>query len=487
MKYINNKYFKIFLFCTLILVSIIRVISYTSFEKNPCSGYDEQMWTGSSITAYNMFFKDYKRENVRLERWFVGYSQKYNYNFRRMPYEQAQWFDDAIWTFGWKSPNTAKLIMGFFVNTFGENVNPEGYFYHYTANKKENKWPGNYVSDNLIKLARIPNSIMTFLSILIVFIIGLKFFNFYTGFFSSLYLLFNNHFFLINTQARVSSPSIFFSFIVLLFFLLFLEELYKNSGKKIYCYSAIIGFSFPLAVGAKLNAALIGYFFVVFFILNLFLLLKKRRIERKSKKGKLIVEFIRIRENYKVIQKMILCFSIITVLTFIIFIYTNPTLYDKPIMKMVMMQESVKEFFDIRARALNSTDINNSWFVSFWYIIKRNFLKIEFNFLGTFGANMKIKYNFLDFFFFITGFIYLLKESVNRIKYDYKISKELVIIMWSLIFIWGISKFIWIDWGRYYLPLYTTNSIIISVGIVEVLRKIKFILNRKSIFKHKAI
>ena len=272
---------------------------------------------------------------------------------------------------------------------------------------------------------------------------------------------------IVNTQARVSSASLFFSFLVLLFFLLFLEELYKNDNKKSYWYSAIIGVCFPLAVGAKLNAALIGYFFVVFFALNLFLLLKKKAVESKSKNGKVTIEYIRTKESYKVIQKMVFCFAIISVLTAAIFIYTNPTLYDKPILKMMMMQESVKDFFDLRARALNSTHINNSWFVSFWYVMKRNFLKVDKSFLGTIGAVMRIKYNFLDFLFFMTGFVYLIKKGVNKMKEANRMNKELSIIIWFLICIWGISKFIWIDWGRYYMPLYITSPIIISIGIME--------------------
>ncbi len=467
MNYFNHNYTKIFLFCLLFLTSIIVVKDYTSFEKNKFSGYDEQMWTGSSITAYNMFFKNYKRKNVNLERWFYSYSQKHSYNFRRMPYKQVQWFDDALWTSGWKSPNTAKFIMGFFVNSFGDNIDKEGYFYHYTADKEKNKWPGSYVPKDLIKLARLANGMMTFFSILIIFFIGYRFFNFYIGLFSSLYLLFNKTFLIVNTQARVSSASLFFSFLVLLFFLLFLEELYKNDNKKSYWYSAIIGVCFPLAVGAKLNAALIGYFFVVFFALNLFLLLKKKAVESKSKNGKVTIEYIRTKESYKVIQKMVFCFAIISVLTAAIFIYTNPTLYDKPILKMMMMQESVKDFFDLRARALNSTHINNSWFVSFWYVMKRNFLKVDKSFLGTIGAVMRIKYNFLDFLFFMTGFVYLIKKGVNKMKEANRMNKELSIIIWFLICIWGISKFIWIDWGRYYMPLYITSPIIISIGIME--------------------
>ena len=207
-----------------IAIGVMRSIDQVSLKTRPAGGYDEQMWTGASITSYNMFFRGYRRTVTKVERWFEAYSKKYNNDIAKMPKEQLQWFDDPVWTFGWKAPNIGKYIMGFWVVNFGEDVNPEGYFYHSDNPETGKNFPGNFAPAELVRLARIPNAILNILTIAVVFVIGWLFFHYAIGLLASLYLVFNDAFFSVNTAAGLDSSSIFFSTLTLLFALFFLKS-----------------------------------------------------------------------------------------------------------------------------------------------------------------------------------------------------------------------------------------------------------------------
>ena len=482
---------KIALFSTVAAIAIFVCFSEISFEKNNPDNYDEKMWTGASITSYKMFFDNYKRPELRIERWFSSFAQKYNYDPRRMTYEQAQWFDDAIWTFGWKNPNTAKFIMGFFVNTFGKDVNPDGYFHRFTTDEDKNKWPGNYVPLEFVYLARIPNAILTVLSLLLVFFIGWYFFDFWIGFCASLYLTFNPLFIVTNCLARVSGSATFFSLVVLFLSLLFLKKLSanKSSRKSIFIISILIGVAFALAVGAKLNSGLILYVFVLFFVA--FLLQFFRTKNQDSQKSVRLKKSRKIRRkeagpDYKILKNFLISACLIGAVFYAVFILTNPIFYDKPLLKMKIVKEAVAHFFDIRANALGSNDINKSFLVSLWFVIKRNFVLIDPSlFFGTIGNIFKFKFNFLDLLFVLFGLYQLTTSAITKIKSRENMKKESFIIIWFLVFIVGIADFIWIDWGRYYAPIYYTSSLLFAIGLVGLVKKVKpliYNLTLKSIF-----
>ena len=462
-------------------IAIISAAAYfcfraASLENTNPENYDEQMYTSSSIVAYHMLFNHHIRKNILLDGWFVAYAQKYSYDINRMPYTQAQWFDNSIWTFGWKSMAIPKYIMGWFITTFGKDVNPDGYFYRRTDNEKTNKWPGSFAPNDLIYLARIPNALLTIISIGLIYLIGVKFFNIYIGTISAFYILLNNHFIFTNSNARVSGAATTFSLLTLFLTLLFLKHLYTTSSKlKFYLLSISIGAASALSVGSKLNSALIIYVFVVYFATFCFIEIKgyfwqKKevvRIKVKKRRKRKKIYFVK-----PYTKRFAIAIVLIGITVFLVFILPNPVLYDKPVLKMVMIKESIEEFFNIRARALNSTHINNSWFVSLWYIIKRNFVRVDSDyFVGTFGNLIDVRFIFLDLLFFVLGFYYLLKKAISRIRCEYRLEKESFLLIWVLVMIWGTADFMWIDWGRYYLPIYNVSCIIIAVGLYQAFLK----------------
>ncbi|MCF8414018.1 MAG: hypothetical protein K9G44_11420, partial [Melioribacteraceae bacterium] len=166
-------------------------------------------------------------------------------------------------------------------------------------------------------------------------------------------------------------------------------------------------------------------------------------------------------------------------LTYIIFVYSNPVLYDSAILKMRMINDSVKEFFDIRANAKGSTELNESWLIGLWYVIKRNLIVLEENYYATFGILLNFKFNLLDGLFFGSGIWALAKRSFSKIKNNLKADFELFLLIWMLVYLWGISDFLWADFRRYYMQLYPGFAIIIGIGIVEIINQIKTKVEKK--------
>ena len=454
----------------LLLLTGYRCFEKVGVEKRPAGDYDEQMWTGVSITSYCMAFQGYERQNVVIERVFRAYVKDYRYDISGMPPRELQWFDDPLWSVGWKAPNIGKYIMGFFIVNFGEDVDPDGYFYRYSPDKKENKWPGSYAPAGLLELARTANAIMATMTILLLFYIGHRFFGFWAGVLASGYLLFNEVFLSVNTAARITGPSIFFSTLTLYFCLRFVEQVYEVNRKRLlYSLSIAIGISFSLAVGSKLNAALIGYVPIVFSIVAVVALIKL------PIPGNTDIQANPYRLAF--IQNILICAGITTTITVFVFIYHNPALYTDSIFKIKLMYEHGRDYYGVVfAKALNSTHISESWMNSLWLLIKRNAFRVEDLYYGTIGSIIKVNYNFLDGLLCITGCFFMLKESWSVYRKTHQLNTDFFLVIWFVVILWGTVDFIWIDWDRYHLPVYPAYALIISVGLV---RTMEHLFNRK--------
>lgn len=237
MEILQNKFLKLALSFLLVGYCLYNNISHTDISKRPSDGYDEQMWTGASIASYHMFFKGHQRSDFYPERWFQGYAQKYRYNINAMPVSQLQWFDDAMWTFGWKAPNIAKFLMGAGILWTSDTIiDPNGYFYNYSEDKAINKWPGNSAPIALVQKARQTNALLNTFTVVVLLLLGNSFFGFYAGLFGAILLGLNPVFTEINTAVGVDSASAFFSMLSFLF-LLFLDQgnLSRTSFKAYVC------------------------------------------------------------------------------------------------------------------------------------------------------------------------------------------------------------------------------------------------------------
>jgi hypothetical protein len=457
----------------LLAVLVIGAASYLNFKSTdisvrPSDGYDEQMWTGASIASYHMFFKNYENPSWYPERWFLGYSQKYRYNPQAMPASQLQWFDDAMWTFGWKAPNIAKYIMGFGVVAFSDTIiDPQGYFYRYTEDKAKNKWPGNYAPASFVEQARKVNAILNIMTIAVVMLVGYYFIGFYSGLFAGLFLTFNPTFTLINTAAGVDSAASLFSTVAVIALLILVKRMYKAGiDRKFYLSAALLGLSFAFAVGSKLSGAIVGFIIALVYLLMAYNWLNpykpKLPVEKKPKDT-----ILKTGLNF---NKLLISGLIVTFITFSVFIYSNPVLYHKPTLKMKMIRESVKEFFDIRAQALKTEDINKSGWKSFVLVVKRNFVKTEESYYGTLGTWIPFKFNPLDLILLATGIYWLWKKAKDDWQSPQRVNDSAVLLISFALFLYGVVSFIWVDWPRYHTPIFPIVAMISGYGLIKSLQ-----------------
>ncbi len=476
------------IFIGIFIVTLLYSLKLAVIENRPPDGYDENMWTGASITSYNMFFKGYIRDVTIVDGWFEQYAQQYHINTRAMQKEELQWYDNAIWTFGWKAPNVGKYLMGFAIVNFGNNVNPEGNFYHWNPDKTQNKWPGNYSPAEHVWLARVVNAILNALGIGLLFFIGWYFINYTTGIVASLYLLFNETYMMSNTGAMLESSSIFFTILTIVLLMKFFQSFTKFSIKQNILYSIFIGISFSLAVGCKLNAGLIGYTITITFIVaGIFLWKKiKSQPDNKEQKKKEKSEFQHQKQKYRqLFLNSILSMAIIFSTTFAVFVGLHPHLRTDTVKKVQIIRESIDRFFDIRAQALGSKHIKDSFVESASLFIKRNYIKTEDAYYGTFGKLLPLRFNPLDGIFIIVGLIGIIRLAIKEAKANYLINHFAFFILFYAIYFWGLVDFLWIDWSRYHVPIYPMNALLVGISFSVIGKKLFEIMPLKSFLMRK--
>lgn len=454
------------------LAAVLVFSQNTSLDDRPAGTYDEQMWTGASITAYNMFFTDYQRPEVQLDGWYAQYAQKYNVNLRQMGYEEAQWFDTPMWTFGWKAPNVGKYLMGGGIQLFADTmVNPEGYFYAPNPDKAKSKFPGNYAPASMLKIARNVNAFFSVLIIVTMLAIGWMFFGFWPGVLASVYLIANSAFAYSCTQVGLEATSIFFSTLCIFLTMLLCKRLYLWERNKMLLFATLTGLAFAGAVGSKLSGALLGFVLMVVYLFMLIKSLRMKAVVTPAMRPKEVEKVKAASNSEKMlrIKRIFLSGAVVAVVGIGTFIWLNPVFHDSPKLKMRIVRESVTDFFDIRARSQQdpSVAMNHDLGTSLWYILKRNGIYTgdvpSSRFYGTFGNRIPFVGNFLDFAFFVIGVLFLLKVRKDG-QYSLR-SPSFILLLSMFILVLGTADFMWIDWSRYHMPLYPTYALIIGVGI----------------------
>jgi hypothetical protein len=484
MKMNNKKIIRFSIFSLTIIVAGIFSFRQISLENRPAGGYDEQMWTGASILATQYYFTHFQKSNILPERWFSQYAQKYGLDLKQMPKEELRWYDDAMWTFGWKAPNFGKYLMGASILFFGENVNPNGYFYEANNPAHKGKWPGNYAPKELVYWARFSNAILTILTIAALFIIGWYFFNFLTGLAASAYLTFNSSFISVSTAAGLDAPSILFSTASMMSLFFFIRYFKEGNFKRLLISAIFSGISIALAVSSKLNAGLVVYITVISALLiltnSIHIYLTRDKNNQKKKKNSLIRE---AQKNILIskIKTIFLAFTAMGALTYFIFVSLNPIFRSQPLTTKTIIEESVDHFFTLRAKAKKTSHIKNSWLESFKLALKRNFIKTEKAFLGTFGKLIPITGMFLDALFFFSGLLLLFIKGAKRFIQKKELDIALFLSLWAIVILYGNIDFMWIDFNRYHIAFYYSNALVIGFSFVYFIGKIKKALTKPNV------
>ncbi len=409
MKFLQNKYVHIGLFAVIIIIASIRSFQRIPFsDTNKPNGYDEQMWTSASISSYHMYFKNYVRPTKELDNWFPTYAwQKgvhaftgdslvygamgiqykpdtihfpwdqvtintkksqymlaVQYDTAIFPRKEFQWFDRAMWTFGWKAPNFGKYIMGWWVQTFAKTKpDPKGYFEFvvptnlsnpdsgkYEPSTSPSPAPYSYAPIEYERLARQPNAIMTIFTIAAVFLTGWLFFNFWVGFLAGTWLTLNKTFIVINCMVGLDSFAVCFSAIAFLMMMWTIKSILKNDKWwKIILWGVGSGIVSAFALSSKLNAGMVILTeAAIFAILCLIALFKGWKLKN-----------LKPVERFTPLLKTIVAGALTGIIALFIFIRLNPQVQGQPKQKIAAMRASIDDYFDRRARIFTSNQITD--------------------------------------------------------------------------------------------------------------------------------
>ncbi|MCX7768125.1 MAG: phospholipid carrier-dependent glycosyltransferase [Flavobacteriales bacterium] len=536
-------------------------------QRRPSQGYDEEMWTGASISTYHMLFRGYVRPTVKLDNWFPTYAYKNgvdvfadklgetrvagrNYPYNRLAYfdpdtlrfpwdhiqwdtlgqpmsfavkydtvkfprKRFQWFDNALWTFGWKAPNVGKAIMGFFIQTLSkEKPDPFGYFEYHDPEGNPTSVTFNYVPHQYLAIARIPNALFTAGTVVLVMVLGWRWLNFWCGWLAGLYLLLNTYFMQSSTAVGLDGSSIFFMVAALGCLQAAFQALDSPGWKKWLAWSCASGVLFGLGVGSKLNDALFAYIAIGLAILLGLVRLVRWHTYRTSLLRLLIAVFLTLG---------------IGVGVFLIF---NPIYRKQPLAMMRTTRQSVDGYFARRAKDQRTkfTPIRGkeyilgyagpgenypvtdtirqgesislaegtkfgSWQVAvhkkkqsyvntrllrpfievvqgqkeaqYRLLAKRNLVVVEPDrFYATLGHLLPFPGNAADGILLLLGWAGLLMKGLRELWRTRQIGPYLL-LPWSFMIIFiGTADFIWIDFSRYHIVLYPTMALCVAQGLI---------------------
>lgn len=480
------KYIKIVVFVVVAIASLSYSLSIASDTEKLAISNDERNWTAVSISSYEMYFKGYVRPNVVMDSWFTTYAIENGLDTAAMSAKQKQWYDFAMWTFGWKAPNMGKYIMGAYVESAANmELDKNGYYELGLAEKQEDpKIYYSRVPEELVLLARKPNAIMNGLAIALVFLTGWLFLNWTTGFIASLYLFANDVYMRVNSAAGLDSPSIFFWVLSVFFLIATIRHIFRNEKIwKTLLLALATGLMFGFAIASKLNAAMFGYVCLWVFIVAAVAVVWARKPEK--------VGFVQSIFAKRLIS---LFFSGVLILSvgYVLFVQLNPQMQGDTWTKKKIVEQSVDEFFKRRAnsqisknRAARKILIDVTYHKpdkAFNLIARRNFIVDDTEkYYGTFGNLIKFKGNFLDGLLMLIGIISLLWVGFNKFRKEKQLNGEWIILISFFVMLYGMCQFIWIDFSRYHMAIYPGFALAIGYGIYTIADLINKKINKPKV------
>jgi len=551
MQLFQNRFVRIGIVALTGTIALIRALILTGLDHRNANGYDEQMWTSSSISSFYMYFKGYIRPTKELDNWWPTYAwihgidiftgEKWNqfnpdtihfpydfitiknasevvkYDTLKFPRKKFQWYDRAMWTFGWKAPNVGKYIMGWYINTFAASKpDPNGYFVfalpvnhpnvkaklpneykedEYAPSSLYSSSPFSFAPPEYIRLARIPNAILTTLIIVLVFVAAWLYLNFWTGLIAASWLLFNQAFFNVNTAVGLDSFSTFFTTLGVVFIVASLNMVRKNKPWwQVALTSLGSAIVIGLAIGSKLNAGVLVFISIACFVpVGLVLLMqaltKKQPIKTKTQPATSVSALLT-----RQLPKLIVSGIITGGISIMLFIQLNPQYQGATLKKIKATRESIDDYFTKRAYILTQNEKrDNPKGYNNWAKLKHDKgMKLNLmleriayvkdkkkNYYGTLGSILKIPFNFLDGLLALLGLFMLARIAWNKWKQEKIFHVSAMLLLAFLIVFWGNTDFLWIDWSRYFTPIFPLYSILIATGLLGIIEWVNKRLAKK--------
>jgi len=409
------EYLLIFLLTSYLYLSKIEQIKFHG---------DESTWITTSL-----YFDVLTKGNINSPIWGPGY-----------------------WTL--TQPPVTRYIIGISRKLNDSGQEKLNKIWNFELDKETNIKKGSMPSPDLLRIARTPMVIMTILSIFLLFYCTRKYIGILTAYILYILIIFNDYLATHLSRAMSESPLLFF--IILVIFLLYItvrlwisydQPIFKNKRNLITLILSfsLIGIMIGTAGGIKLNGfALLG----VSIILYLLLLFFSKYLNNISTKAKILF--------------LSCIFGILSFTSLSTFIASNPFLYKNTLDRSVALFKWRIHEMRNQTRDSHSANLTRLSFTN-------RVLKVSDNILNKYSSISFKGASLLNFLLFLTGFIIVVRKSMEFLKGN-KSNLCYLILLLTLIIVAGPSLLTPLDWGRYfYLPVFF-STILISIGIAEALR-----------------
>jgi hypothetical protein len=447
--YSKKKYFSLLKDITVVII-ILPIVLVPFVSKLQFHGYhgDESYWVRSA-KAFKLFFIDKDVHNRQWKR------------FRIEP--------------------VGKYIIGLtlYITGYGDRIDDLSKMerWHWGKDYKWNVKHGRVPPKKILYVARLTMALFGSFTCLLIYWIGKMLWGIKAGIISSLLLAYNPLMFIYSRRVMTDAPLLFFLTANVILVIYFYQSLLKQKVLKTFVFAILIGVNSALATGTKLNGGLAGLVFVGFCI---FLVLVKGAHYGFSKDSlrRSITKFQIDRDITTVLTSLLIS----GVISLLVFVGINPTLYPKPLkgsLNMVKFRMSEVSHQEKYAGQKNYEVLKYSLSKKIDFTVRRTLFPGKMNY-ATLAKIFKIP---IDFTLFILGLTMLLYYEFKYLLANSKPSFNSIIILWTIITIIGIIVWIPFDWPRYYLPVIPCTVIIIGYCINKIIDVCCLLLKRMNPIK----
>jgi len=434
----------------LLLVFILAPLFFKDIETTQFHG-DESWWTHCGAEYFNLFF---------LERDF----------------DNNKWHSYM----GMDQPQIGRYFIGISLwGTGGIPLLEKAYkqpIYNFAESKQWNEDHGTVTPMEILLPVRLMMAAFGLCGCLLIYYIGSRAFSPEVGFLSGLLLGFNPLLLLYSRRAMTDAPLFFFMTAVVALLPALLHCYRWNRRAALYGICCLVGILSGVAAGVKLNGGIIGLIFASWMVLlawEVFLDGTGHGVKRNHPQN---VDQNAASNTDELLRKTCSAYSnkgdktgqLFNILVMALlagttavstFYIASPNMYGAPISGALKM-------LDHRMRVVSDQQDNSSGRAirTFPEKIKQTYTRL-FNPSSNYSAVKFPKKIPVELFFFTIGCIGLCISEYQYVRDNRHFSFRAYVGLWVLLLFSGIITWIPLDWGRYYLPMFPAQVIMVAFGV----------------------
>lgn len=353
-------------------------------------------------------------------------------------------------------PALGKYIFGFVQTVFGGKRHltqiSQLPAWNFNLSEEQNILSGARPPQEILQLGRLTSVFFGVGCCFLLFLIGKRIFNTFTGVLVAVFLSNNPLMLKSSCRAMTDSLVLFFMALVILLITIFFRLLNHRNWNGALGISFLIGIASALAASTKLNGAISVLIFCLFCLEIIILeVLKTIKSNKKQNPAKSLFQ-------NRMIQTALFTLVISLFTSFVGFVALNPPLYSSPILTSKKMIQHRLKIAKGQTLLFPDSAINGT---------KNRILTAVRNSLdnssySTLHRYLKIP---IDLILFLTGLLAISFHELKLLKEKNSLSLNSLVLIWTVISYSSIILCIPLNWNRYYLPVFPCVSLVIAFGV----------------------